>query len=193
MNSKQEDSIMERAAGLAKEIPPSRDLWPGVEAAIAETPAKASEKSVFAPWFAQAAAVVLLVGASSGLTYFAMKDAGSSSAPVVLSPDLVFQQTSFARYDLGPGFQDARDRLSSQLAQELKRLSPEARSEVEQNLEAIRTAILEINSALDAEPDNALLQELLLNTYREELTVMNRVGGLTQNVMTRNNGRRNDI
>ena len=36
------------------------------------------------------------------------------------------------------------------------------------------------------EPSNALLQELLLKTYREELAVMRKVGGLTQDVMLRN-------
>ena len=187
--NERKDSIDERAARLATEIAPPRDLWPGIEAAISAEGPRAPRR-YFMPLLAQAAAVVLLVGASSGLTYLAMKD---RRAEIVVSPDLVFERVSFARYDLGPGFQDARDRLSSQLAHELMRLSPEARGEVEENLAAIRTAIVEINAALDAEPDNALLQELLLRTYREELTVMHRVGGLTQNVMTRNNGQRNDI
>ena len=47
--------------------------------------------------------------------------------------------------------------------------------------------------ALKAEPHNALLQELLVSTYREELEIMRRVGGLTQEVMVRNYGSRNDI
>jgi len=167
--NEREDVISERAAKLATDIAPSRDLWPGIEAAISAEE-RSAPRRYFMPLFAQAAAVVLLVGASSGLTYLAMKD---RQAPIVVSPNFVFERVSFASYDLGPGFQDARDRLSSQLAQELLRLSPEARGEVEENLAAIRTAIVEINTALEAEPDNALLQELLLRTYREELTVMN--------------------
>ena len=188
--NEREDEIGKRAAKLATEIPPPRDLWPDIEAAILAEERQPARRPFFMPLLAQAAALVLLVGASSGLTYLAMKD---RQAPIVVSPDLVFERVSFANYGLGPDFQDARDRLSSQLAQELMRLSPEARSEVEENLEAIRTAIVEINTALEAEPNNVLLQELLLRTYREELTVMHRVGGLTQNVMTRNNGQRNDI
>ena len=50
----------------------------------------------------------------------------------------------------------------------------------------IREAIDDINTALAADPDNAYLQELLQKTYREELTVMRRVGGLTRSVMLRN-------
>jgi hypothetical protein len=87
---------------------------------------------------------------------------------------------------LGQGFQDARSNLAAQLDIELDRLTPEARAGVEENLAVIRNAIVEINSELEMEPDNILLQELLLKTYRDELTVMRKVGGLTQSVMSRN-------
>ena len=73
----------------------------------------------------------------------------------------------------------------AQLDAELQRLSPEAREEVRTNLAMIRGAIGQINAALAEEPDNPLLQELLLQTYREELALMRRVGGLTQHVMSR--------
>jgi hypothetical protein len=189
MNVKREDELTKRAAELATGIQPSRDLWPGIEAAISEP---AGGRSWFSPYLAQAAAVVLLVGASSGLTWLVMQDE-AQPVQVAVAPDLVFQQASFARYELGPGFQDARSRLRSQLEDELAKLSPESREEVESNLDTIRAAIAEINEALEAEPDNTLLQELLLRTYRDELTVMRRVGGLTQDVTTRNNGYRNDI
>jgi hypothetical protein len=69
---------------------------------------------------------------------------------------------------------------------EMAKLSPEARANVEENLAVIRGAIVEINAALEQEPGNVLLQELLMKTYREELAVMQRVGGLTQDVMLRN-------
>ena len=191
MNASREDELTRMASGLAKEIAPGRDLWPGIEAAIAEESAPA-QRSWFPRYLAQAAAVVLLVGGSSGLTYLAMKDS-AKPMEVVVTPDLVFQQTSFARYELGPGFQDARSRLQSQLDGELAKLAPESRSEVQENLATIRQAISEINGALEAEPDNVLLQELLLRTYREELTVMRRVGGLAQDVTMRNNGVRTDF
>ena len=89
-------------------------------------------------------------------------------------------------YELGEGFQDARTNLAADLDIELDRLSPEARAGVEENLAVIRSAIIEISNAMDAEPDNALLQELLMKAYREELAVMGRVGGLTHKVMSRN-------
>ena len=186
MSADNEDRIVERAAGLARDIAPERDLWPGIEAAISETPGRYRRRS----WFAQAAAVVLLVGASSGITYVAVKN---DEPAVAIAPDLLFEQTSFAEYELGPDFQDARSRLAVRLEGELERLPPETRTTVEENLALIRAAIVDINTALEAEPHNALLQELLVKTYREELELMRRVGGLTQQVMGRNYGSRSDI
>lgn len=174
-----DDKLIAAGSALATEISPERDLWPEVAAAISRP-----QRSRWTPILAQAAAVVLLVGASSSLTYVAMKD--STQVIEVPQQGLVFQQASFgSNYALGVEYQEARSDLSAQLDTELLRLSPEAREEVEQNLAIIRGAILQINEALQKEPDNALLQELLLNTYREELALMRRVGGLTQHVMSR--------
>jgi hypothetical protein len=82
-------------------------------------------------------------------------------------------------------YQEAHGDLAARLDDELARLSPESREEVELNLAMIRGAIAQINAALEKEPDNALLQDLLLKTYHEELALMQRVGGLTQHVMSR--------
>jgi hypothetical protein len=183
MNVENENKLMAIAAKLQTEIAPERDLWPDIEAAIAE-PQHQSKR--WTPYFAQAAAVVLLVGASSTITYM-MTKSDNGVSPVVQRMDLDSSFTSFGNdFELGQGFQDARSNLATQLDIELDRLSPEARTGVEENLAVIRSAIKEINSALEQEPDNVLLQELLLKTYREELTVMRRVGGLTQRVMSRN-------
>ncbi len=182
MNDKTNDKLMAAAAQLSTEITPERDLWPDIEAAIA-TPQR---RSGWTPYFAQAAAIVLLVGASSSITYMMTKSRAAVS-PVIATMELDSEFTSFgSNYELGQGFQDARNNLAAQLDIELDRLTPEARDGVEENLAVIRNAIIEINSELEMEPDNRLLQELLLKTYRDELTVMRKVGGLTQSVMSRN-------
>ena len=182
MNDDMNDKLMADARKLATEIAPERDLWPAIEAAIAE-PAKIRS---WTPYFAQAAAIVLLVAGSSGITYMMTKEDPSVS-PVLATTQLDPEFTSFgSNFELGQGFQDARNNLEAQLDIELDRLSPEARTGVEENLAVIRDAITEINSALELEPDNALLQELLMKSYREELNVMQSVGGLTQSVLSRN-------
>jgi len=175
------DNKLDRAARqLATEIAPEHDLWPGIAEAIA-----VPERSRWTPMLAQAAAIVLLVGASSAVTYVAVKD---DQGPVVsVAPELIFEQAAFGgNYHLGPGFQDARNSLRVELDAELDRLSPEAREDIQANIDFIHNAIVEINAALEQEPDNALLQQKLLRAYREELTLLRRVGGLTRNVMMRN-------
>lgn len=175
------DNKLDRAARqLATEISPERDLWPGIAEAI-EKP----QRSRWTPVFAQAAAIVLLVGGSSAVTYLAVMD---SKGPITtVAPELVFEQASFGNnYNLGPGFQDARNSLRDELDVELEYLSPDARGDIQDNLDLIHQAIVEINTALDKEPDNVLLQQKLLRAYREELTLLRRVGGLTRNIMMRN-------
>jgi hypothetical protein len=181
MNPGYDDKLMADAAKLATGIAPERDLWPGIEAAIAP-PARRSRT----PYFAQAAAVLVLVAGSSLLTYLVVdKEPMVIERPVPAG--LVLEDASFGgQYELSSGYKLARTNLQVQMQSELAKLSPEARAEVEQNLGVIRDAIAEINTALAEEPGNALLQELLLKTYREELAVMRKVGGLTQDVMSRN-------
>jgi len=180
MTEEFDDKLDRAARQLATGIAPERDLWPDIATAIAEP-----RRSRWTPMFAQAAAVVLLVGASSAITYVSVKD---DNRPVVsIEPELVFEQTSFgANYNLGPGFQDARNSLRAELDVELMNLSPEARTNVKENLELIHTAIADINAVLEKEPENVLLQQMLLRAYREELTLLSRVGGLTRNVTMRN-------
>lgn len=179
MNDERDDKLIVAAGSLSTEISPDRDLWPGIAKAIAEP-----QRARWTPMLAQAAAVVLLIGASSGVTYWAVKD--QRYTVEIVPTELVFEQASFGSgHALGVEYQEARGDLAAQLDKELARLSPENRREVELNLSIIRVAIAQINDALKEEPDNALLQELLLRTYREELALMQRVGGLTQYVMSR--------
>ena len=180
MTEEFDDKLDLAARQLATEISPERDLWPGIAEAI-ERP----QRSRWMPVLAQAAAVVLLVGGSSAVTYLAVMD---SKGPVTaVAPELVFEQASFGtNYNLGPGFQDARNGLRAELDVELARMSPEARTDIRANLDLIHNAIVEINTALEGEPDNLLLQQKLLRAYREELTLLRRVGGLSRSMMMRN-------
>lgn len=181
MNTESDDRLMADAAKLKRAVSPERDLWPEIEATI-----RAPRERSGMPWYAQAAAVLLLVGGSSAVTWFVTKQ-GTNVSPVATNGGLVLEGASWGgEYELSVDYKAARRSVKEQLAAELERMSPETRAEVEVNLQTIRDAIAEINAALEAEPDNVHLQRLLLRTYREELAVMQHVGGLTQNVMSRN-------
>ena len=181
-----DDELMARAASLEAGIKPMRDLWPGIEQEISAVvkPNRSAWDSVWA----RAAAVVLLVGGSSAITYLAVNDNGDPTTVVGAAQTLVFEPVSGSfgsQYNLGPDYQDARRGLAAKVDEEIDNLSPETRADVLANLEAIRQAINEINRALADEPDNALLQNLLLSTYRDELSLLNKVNGITRSAMRR--------
>ena len=171
---------MQAASQLATEIAPERDLWPGIAEAIESPPQRR-----WSPMLAQAAAVAILMAGSAGMTWYVMQGDEGPTTQVVNS-DMMFERASFGSRDLGPSFQDARDSLVAELKVELAKLSAEDRATIETNLTLIHSAIDEMNEALEEEPDNVFLQERLLRTYREELVLLRRVGGLTRNVMLRN-------
>ncbi|MCG8369672.1 MAG: hypothetical protein MJA32_04055 [Proteobacteria bacterium] len=180
MNERFDDTPERLGGRLATEIAPGRDLWPGIEEAITQP-----RRSRRTPMLLQAAAVVLLIGASSAVTYVAVK--GDKAPAVSVAPELVFEQAAFGgNYRLGPGFRDARNSLRAGLHAELDRLSPDVRKDVQANIEVIHTAIVEINAALEEDPDNVLLQQKLLRAYREELNLLRHVGSVTRRVTARN-------
>ncbi len=184
MNEKRsfDDKLMEAASTLETEVTPERDLWPDIENSITK-PSRGRWNTVFA----QAAAVVLLIGASSGLTYLAMNNRIPPATPHVNTAPLQIDQASFGgSYVLGPDYHDAREVLRAQFEEQLERLTPEERAEITRNVDAIRSVIEEINRALSNDPDSALLQELLMSTYQEELSLMMKVDGVTKAAMFRN-------
>lgn len=171
-----DDELIAAAGKLSAEIRPARDLWPAIEDAITR-PGRPS----WMPTLAQAAAVVLLVGASSGVTYLSVKS--KPGQPVLAVPELQFERTAFgAEHTLGSVYSSAEGDYQATLDKQLDRLSEADRAEVEENLALIRDAISEINVALKNSPDNVLLQELLLRSYREQHALMRRVGELTRHM-----------
>lgn len=185
-NNSFDDELMAAAAELITEVTPDRDLWPDIEQAISQ-PAKPA-RTVWNSVWAQAAAVLLLVGGSSGVTYLVLTEDLSPLPPVAGGPTLVFEPVSGSfgsMYNLGPDYQDARRSLAAKVDEELSRLAPEERDEVQKSIDVIDAAIEDINKALAAEPDNALLQKLLLSTYRDELGLMMRVDRITSAAMRR--------
>ena len=182
--SEQDDKMTTAARQLATEIAPSRDLWPGIEEAIKEPAAPRQT-----PWYAQAAAVFLLVGASSMVTYSVLKyDAGNTAQPAVqvVPTNMTFERAAFGgEHTLESVYGRAAGDVESSLDRELANLSPEAREDVQRNLAVIEQAITDISQALEKEPNSAFLQDLLIEAYRKEVALMNRVGGMTQRVMAR--------
>jgi hypothetical protein len=181
-----EDELLAKAARLPTSVSPERDLWPDIERAVS-APA-APQRSAWNSVWAQAAVVLLLIGGSSGITYLSMSGDDATVPGVAETPQLVFEPVSASfgsQYTLGPDYVDARRVLTGNIDAKLDSLSPEARAEIVTNMQTIRQAIQDINIALAEEPDSVLLQELLLETYRNELSLMIHVDSITRDAMYR--------
>ena len=176
------DALTQAASKLAAGEQPERDLWPEIEAAIT-----APQKQRWQFPFAQAAAVLLLVGGSSAVTFVAMQDRGAEVVPhMAVRGELIVEPAAFGNYfELGPDYENARADLTTQLEKELESLPPETRAEIEKNLASVRAAIAEINQAMANQPNNVKLQLLLLNNYRRELEILSGMSGMTTGVMSR--------
>lgn len=177
--SESRDLRLDRAlAGLPRELPPENDLWPGIAAQL--EPRRAPRR-----WLPLAAAAVLLVVSSSLITARVVRWSAAPAAPIATvappaTPDAgVVRPASFGPgHALDPEYAAARQQLAAMLAQRMDRLPSSARQKVEDNLAQLRRATDEINAALALQPGDALLEELLLNTYQDELAVLASVNQL---------------
>jgi hypothetical protein len=169
-------------ADLPHELPPQRDLWPGIAAQL--EPRRWQRR-----WLPLAAAAVLLVVASSLITAQVVRrsvvpvaavtpPSTIPAAPVAPAPASVRSASFGPGYALDSEYAAARAQLAATLAARIDRLPSSARQKVEDNLAQLRRAADEINAALALQPGDALLEELLLNTYQDELAVLASVNQL---------------
>jgi len=161
---------------LPRGIEPERDLWPSIEARLEPRARPAGRR-----WFWPAAAAVLLVVGSSLITATLLRN----DEPLVARRAPADGLVSYAAAAFGPGqtldptYDAARQELARSLSARIDRLPPDARRKLEKNLAELHRAGAEINAALELNPGDPLLEELLLSTYQEELAVLAGVHQLT--------------
>lgn len=80
-----------------------------------------------------------------------------------------------AAYLSDPKYRQERAALVKSLEQKLASLPPDARAKVISSLATIHKSMQDLEAALGKDPSNALLQELLVNTYQDEMRVLTTV------------------
>jgi hypothetical protein len=101
-------------------------------------------------------------------------DGGGTVAKV--QPKVIDEPTALqAAYVADPKYRAQRAALVKSLEAKLASLPPDSRAKVMSSLEAIRKAKQDLEDALGKDPSNALLQELLVNTYQDEMRVLTTV------------------
>jgi hypothetical protein len=159
---------------LARSVPPPRDLWPAISAAIeaeksAPVVTMTPRRSRWVPAAGLAAAVSLVaIGVLIGR---------SIERPE--APRLAGTQTAAANV-IPAALRDAdyrkqRDVLLVEVQHKLSGMPEAERVKVAASLATLRRSIGEIEAALGRDPANALLQELLVNSCQEEMRALTAV------------------
>jgi len=179
MNRKLDDAL----ATLPRDVPPDRDLWPTIATRL-EPPAVEPRRAVKSRgWTWQVAAAIVLVAASSLITAALIRRHDGpqvAQAPASAAGDAQIVPAAFGpTHSLSPEYQVAHRQLSAMLQQRIGRMPPAARQTLEINLGELRRAASAINAALAGQPGDPLLEELLLNTYQQELSVLAAANQLT--------------
>ena len=165
---------------LSPAIEPARDLWPQIEArineerrtapgAMAAQPRPVRARAVPLRWLAAAAVVAsVAVGVWIGRSLLPAARPGAG----VESPTADAPTALDVAYVSDPRYQRERAALMQSLQARLAALPPPARAKVMASLAAIQRAKQDLQNALGKDPGNALLQELLVNTYQDEMRVL---------------------
>jgi len=156
MSEQPDLSLDERLARLGRDIAPARDLWPGIEERVLRS--------------ARQRRVALALAAGLVATAFALFAAFHPHA--ARGPDsasLRFAQPLDSAAPRGAAFMRTRAALEQAFASDLQRLPPKTRARVLQDLDTIRNARADIRGALDSNPQDPMLNELLADTWQQEM------------------------
>src|SRR5580658_932119 len=185
----------ERQVSSLRELPqaiePARDLWPGIAARITEIHAAAPSvtganpipprrsgarlRSLAAAAMVASVAVGVWIGRSllPGTAGPGAQAPGQMTARQGGSDALPGRPGALdAMYESDPRYRRERAALMRSLQSQLAALPPATRTKVMASLATIEGAKQDLEQALGKDPGNALLQELLVNTYQDEMRVL---------------------
>lgn len=153
-----------RLRALPTEIAPSRDLWSGIAAGIAETTTAADVRARRpAPRTAFAIAAGAAIAVLGGLVGWEAAHQLRPTASAAMTESVEARHT--AKYLA------TRELLEATYRQRVALLSPTTRLRIERDLRTVRQAIADIRAALAADPDSRVLSELLASTAQQELDI----------------------
>ena len=162
--NEQEDRLDRALASLPDTIRPERDLWPGIEARLAKGRGGFWQWRVAASVFAASLLVGLLI----------IPPADPEQVAGMAPSEVPEADPELLRYTgLDAEFIRVHDRSLDALADQLAELPPATREVVIANLKIIRASIAEINEAIEREPNNVQLRQLLRMAYQQELAIVN--------------------
>lgn len=166
--------ILNEVADLPSNIMPERDLWTEIEERISDTPqtiVSFPKNYLSITKVALAAAAILVVMSVASLF---------SNSPTVID-SVNFYQTSSEHNQIKQEYTDAKESLLEALELQKEHLDPETMATIEENLEIIENAVIDIDRALAANPENKQLKSMLYAAYNSEVSLLQNVVQLNKN------------
>lgn len=162
---------------LPQDIPPSRDLWASIEQEIDRSPVRAATPGRQA-WLSGLAMAATVTAVAFGVWLGHTRFVGSSAPSFAQSAPVVVQGGAapvYAAFVTDPRYLRDRAALMKSLQKQLDALPPESQQKVAASIATIQKAKSDLEEALGKDPGNALLQELLVNTYQDEMRLLTTV------------------
>src|SRR5579863_2561498 len=163
---------------LSAAIEPPRDLWPEIEARLKSASGAAAPPAARARVAQLRCLAAAAMVASVAVGVWIGRDLGPLGARVS-APPAATNLTGMsegaavdAAYVSDPRYRHERAQLLKSLQAQLDAMPEPARAKVTASLASIETAKKDLESALGKDPSNALLQELLINTYQDEMRAL---------------------
>lgn len=162
--------LAERIARLPEEVEPTRDLWPGIRAALetdrvqpfpgGHTAPRRRKLPAWLPLTAAAAALVVMT-ATVTRTFMSSGPGPTPAADLPLTNGLA-------------AYERSADELATMLDRRAARLDPATRAVLERSLLTIDAAIDEARAALARDPSNAAGRAFVEAAYRQKIDFLRR-------------------
>jgi hypothetical protein len=172
-----DDRLNELTSALPREIAPPPDLWPAIRGELAP---RTSRTFQWNSRWRLAAAALLVAASSSVLTLLAVRGRGGERAPAAVA---------VTRADSAPptetrlpahlavaerGYERSIEALWRTLDERRDSLAPSTVATVERSLRIADSAITEARAALEQDPSNRVLADLLVSNYERKIDLMRR-------------------
>lgn len=161
------ESLPDGVSALSRSVEPEADLWPGIRSRLAPRRGMGTARVTLPGWLL-AAAAVLLIAVSSGVTAMLMRPLRPSAPlPVAAISPLEAQYAS------------AASELSAELGRAHTRLAPATLAIIERNLAVIDSALAESRRALAGDPGNTALTRLVIAVWQQKMDFLRRATALS--------------
>lgn len=151
-----DDKLKAALKQLPREVDPSRDLWPGIEARLGARP------RALRPLWAYSLAASVLLAVAAGALWSVGLHHGRATPEVIVAQGTSPQDTYFAQ----------RAAYAEQSVQSATNLAPATRGVILKNLRIIESSMQDMQAALDKDPNNPRLRALLFDLYQNEARLL---------------------